>query len=167
MTRLFKGFCVTRRKKPTDIPPHRIPTALQSFVGGDLMSHPSWTISWDVFSISISPSLRSLSSEMLAEPSPVAVALSAFSAAVRDAAHRRGTTARRSSSIYSILGADGAQHREYPGMSDTVVRAPPFANFNCPSLSSSSSLPPFSRAVKRAALSFSLTILCLCLSRAR
>lgn len=37
---------------------HPIPTALQSFVGGDLMSHPSWTISWDVLSTSISSFAR-------------------------------------------------------------------------------------------------------------
>jgi len=35
----------------------RVLTALQSFVGGDLMSHPSWTISWDVLSTSISLAL--------------------------------------------------------------------------------------------------------------
>lgn len=33
-------------------------TALQSLLGGDLMSHPSWTISWDVLRTSISPSTR-------------------------------------------------------------------------------------------------------------
>lgn len=42
---------------------HLIPTALQSLLGGDLMSHPSWTISWDVLSTSISPSTRDSSGD--------------------------------------------------------------------------------------------------------
>jgi len=50
---------------------HCIPTALQSFVGGDLMSHPSWTISWDVLSTSIS---------FFLSPSPKTVAARIYAA---------------------------------------------------------------------------------------
>lgn len=72
---------------------HCIPTALHSFEGGDLMSHPSWTISWDVddvLSTSISLSLSISLSHSLEDDGSAEWLLDQQSTLSTIQEHRRG-----------------------------------------------------------------------------
>lgn len=128
-----------------------VPTALQSFVGGDLMSHPSWTISWDVLSTSISP-LRSLISSLRSlAPSQQSTGIVADE---QKEAKIRGTTDdddARSSCICLFLADDTQRTRATVSCTHTTsCRDRPFLSL---------SFSPFSHLLL--SFVFSLSLSCL------